>query len=152
MNYSFKVKLRLYKILFKFIISIFAYQDDTVKLWPINIFIISDYSINVIGPSPSSGVVARTLLSNLAVRVRFPAGLEILISILGLCVYPSSVFCRILSLAVALILRWSHIQGGPPLCICLVFWSTVCCSPYRILTHGLLGWMSRGCESYIGGG
>ena len=48
--------------------------------------------------------------------VRFPARPDILISILGLGVCPLSV----LSLAVAT-LCWPHIQGGPPLCICLVF-------------------------------
>ena len=30
----------------------------------------------------------------------------------------------------------THIQGGPPLCICLVFWSRDYSSPYRHLTHG----------------
>ena len=47
----------------------------------------------------------------------------------------SFVFCLVLSLGMALILCWPHIQGGQPLC--LVFWSTVCCSPSRHLTHGI---------------
>ena len=41
---------------------------------------------------------------------------------------------------------------SPPLCVCLVFWSKNCCSPYRHLTHGHLGCKSLGCKSKIGGG
>ena len=48
--------------------------------------------------------------------------------------------------AEALTLCWSHIQGCPPLCMCLVFWSIVSCSPYRHLTHGHLGCKSRGVQ------
>ena len=51
----------------------------------------------------------------------------------------SFVFCPVLSPAEALTLCWLHIQGGPPLCICLVFWSIDNCSSYRHLTHGHLG-------------
>ena len=64
------------------------------------------------------------------------------------------VFCHGLSLVVALTLCWPHIQGGPPLCICLVFWSTISCSPYslyRHVTHGHLGCIFQGCKSYIVG-
>ena len=32
-------------------------------------------------------------------------------------------------------------------CVCLVFWSTVFCSPYRHLTQKHLGCKSRGCKS-----
>ena len=60
-----------------------------------------------------------SLLSNPAARVRFPAGSWILISVLGLDVCPLSVFCPLLFSAEALILCWPHIQGSPPLCICL---------------------------------
>ena len=51
----------------------------------------------------------------------------------------SFVFCTVLSPAEALTLCRPHIQGGPPLSICLVFWSIDNCSPYRHLTHGHLG-------------
>ena len=51
----------------------------------------------------------------------------------------SFVFCPVLSPAEALTLCWPHIQGGLPLCICLVFWSIDNCSPYRHLTHEHLG-------------
>ena len=57
----------------------------------------------------------------------------------------------VLSPAEALTCR-PHLQGGPPLCICLVFWSKDCCSPYRHLIHGHFHSKSRGCKSYIGGG
>ena len=54
------------------------------------------------------------------------------------------VFCSVLSLAVALILCLPHIQRGPSLCICLVFWSTVYCSPDRHLTNRHLSFISAG--------
>ena len=85
-----------------------------------------------------------SLPSNPAARVRFPAGSGILISVLGLGVCPFSLFCPVLSSAEALTLCGSHIQGGPPLCICLLFWSRDCCSPYRHLTHGHLASKSLG--------
>ena len=44
------------------------------------------------------------LVSNLAARVRFPAGSGILISVLGLGVCPLSVFCPVLSSVEALTL------------------------------------------------
>ena len=51
-----------------------------------------------------------------------PGGSEILIPILGIvCV--SFVFCLVLFSTEALKLCCPHIQGGPPLCICLLFWS-----------------------------
>ena len=50
----------------------------------------------------------------------------------------SFVFYPVLSPAEVLILCWPHIQGGPPFCICLVFWSIDNCSPYRHLIHGHL--------------
>ena len=78
-----------------------------------------------------------------AAWLRFTAGSENLISILGLGVYPLSVFCPVFSLALALTLCWPHIQGSPPLCICLVFWSRFCCSPYTHITHRHLGCKSR---------
>ena len=87
-----------------------------------------------------------SLPSTLAARVRFLAGSGILIPILGLGV------CPVLSLAEALTLCWPHIQGGPPLCICLVLWSIVSCSTYRYLSHGHLGCKSLECKSYIGKG
>ena len=74
-----------------------------------------------------------------AARVRFPAGSGILISILGLGVCPFSVQF----LAVALTFWWAEIQGSPPLCICLVFWSLVSALPTSIWTHGHLGCKSR---------
>ena len=88
-----------------------------------------------------------SLPSNPAARVRFSAGSRILIPVLGLGVCPLSVFCHVLSSAEALTLCLPHIQGGPPLCICLVFWSRDCCSPYRHLTHGHLDCKSLGCKS-----
>ena len=39
-------------------------------------------------------------------------------------------------------------QGVPPLFICVVFWSKVCCSLYRHIIHGYLGYKSRGCNYY----
>ena len=80
-----------------------------------------------------------SLPSNPLARVRFPAGSGILIPILGLGVCPFSVFCLVLSSAEVLTLCWPHIQGGPPFCICLVFWSKDCWSPFRYLTHRHLG-------------
>ena len=62
----------------------------------------------------------------------------------GVC--PLPVFCPVLSSAEALTLCWPHIQGDPPLCISLVFWSRDCCSPYRHLTHGHLACKSLGVE------
>ena len=62
------------------------------------------------------------------------------------------VFYPVLSSAEALTLCWPHIQGGPPLCICLVFWSTDCCSSYRHLTHGHLACKSRGWSPRLGEG
>ena len=85
-----------------------------------------------------------SLPSNPAARVGFPAGTGILIYVLGLGVCPLSVFCPVLSSAEDLTLCWPHIQGGPPLCICLVFWSRDCCSPYMHLTHGHLACKSLG--------
>ena len=58
------------------------------------------------------------------------------------------VFFPVLSPAEALTLCWPHIQGGPSLCISLVFWSIDNCSPYRHLTHGHLGSKYLGCKSY----
>ena len=78
------------------------------------------------------------LPSNPAARVRFPARSGNLISVLGLGV------CPVLSSAEALTVCWPHIRGGPPLCICLVFCSRNCCSPYRHLTHGHLDCKSLG--------
>ena len=54
------------------------------------------------------------------------------------CECPLTVFCPVLSLMVALTLYWPEIQGGPPLRVCLVLWSTVSSSPYRHSTHGHL--------------
>ena len=54
----------------------------------------------------------------------------------------SSVLCPIFSPAVALTLCWPHIEGSPPLSICPVFWSRVCSSSYRHLTHGHLRFKS----------
>ena len=76
-----------------------------------------------------------SLPSNPAARVRFPAGSGILISVLDWVCDLCLVSCPVLSSAESLTLCWPHIQGGPPLCICLVFWSRDCCSPYRHLTH-----------------
>ena len=76
-------------------------------------------------------------------RFRFPSGSENLISILGLGVCPVTVLCIVFSLVVALRLCLPHIQGGPLLCICLVFWPIVCWSPYRHLTHGRMSSKSR---------
>ena len=59
---------------------------------------------------------------------------------------PLSVFCPVLSPTVALTLCWPHIQEGPPLCICLVFLCTVCCSPYSCLFHGHLHCKSLGVQ------
>ena len=73
-----------------------------------------------------------SLPSNTVAQVRLLVGSEILISILGLGVCP---LCSSFSPAVALTLHWPHIQGGLPLFYCLMFWSTVCCSPSRYLTH-----------------
>ena len=56
----------------------------------------------------------------------------------------SFAFYPVLSPAEALTLCWPHIQGGPPMCICLVFWSIDNCSHYRHLTHGHLVCKSRG--------
>ena len=70
------------------------------------------------------GVVGRIRASNLATWVRFPAGLEILISILGLGV--CSVFCPVLSPAVDLIVSTTHSGRSA-----LVYLSS-------ILIHGLL--------------
>ena len=56
-----------------------------------------------------------SLPSNPEALVIFPAGSEILISILGLVV------CPVLSLAVVLALCCLHIRGSPPLCICIEF-------------------------------
>ena len=39
-------------------------------------------------------------------------------------------------------------QGGPPLCIYVVFWSKVCYSLYRHIIHGYLEYKSRGCNYY----
>ena len=63
----------------------------------------------------------------------------------------SFVICPVLSLAMVLILCLPDIQGGPPLCICLVFWYTVCGSPYKHLAHGHLDCKSWECKSYNGG-
>ena len=54
------------------------------------------------------------------------------------------VFCPVMSLAEALTLSWPYIQGGSPLCICLMFRSIDICSPYKHLTHGHLGCKSLG--------
>ena len=76
-------------------------------------------------------------------KIRFPSGTRIWISILGLGVCSLySVLCCLQRWP--LYKCWPHIQGGPPLCICLVFRSTVCCSPYNYLTHGKLDCMSQG--------
>ena len=48
--------------------------------------------------------------------------------------YVFFVFCPVFSLAVNLTLWWPDFQGGPTLCIRLVFWS--CCFPFKHLTHG----------------
>ena len=93
------------------------------------------------------GVVCRYLPSNPAAWVRFPERSGILISDLGLSVCPLSVFCPVMCPAEALTLSWPHIQKSLSLCICPVFLSKDCCSPYRHLTHGHLG-----CKSYIGEG
>ena len=53
--------------------------------------------------------------------LRFPAGLDILISFLGLEVFPLFVFCAVLSLAVALTFYWPQTQGNSSLWFCLVF-------------------------------
>ena len=58
------------------------------------------------------------------------------------CVY--SEFSPVLSLAVALIFWWPHIQGSPPLCICRTFWPKVCCSPTGIWPMGIWVVSSRG--------
>ena len=42
------------------------------------------------------------------------------------------------SMVLTLIFCKPNIQGGPPLCFYLVFWSTVCCFANRHLTHGHL--------------
>ena len=70
-----------------------------------------------------------------------------LITILGLDVCPLSVLCPVLYLAVALTFCSSQIQGEPPLCMCLMFWSIVCAPligiwPIRVVN-------SWGCKSYI---
>ena len=54
-------------------------------------------------------------------RIPFPAGSGILIYIMGLgmCPFPVS------SLAVDLTFCWSQIQGDPPSCSCIIFWSLV---------------------------
>ena len=59
----------------------------------------------------------------------------------------SFVFCPVLSSAEALTLCWPHIQGGPPLCICLVFWSRDCFSPYRHRPTGIWLVSPSGCKS-----
>ena len=59
-------------------------------------------------------------------RFRFQEGPEIIIPILGLDVCP---------LCSALTLCLPHIQEDLPLCIYLVLWSKVCCSPYRHLDY-----------------
>ena len=94
----------------------------------------------------------KSLTSYPAVRVRFLVGSGILIPILEKGICPLFVFCPVLSPAVALTLCGPHIQGGPPLCIGIVFWTTVCCSPYRHLTHGHLRFTSRGVKPDIGRG
>ena len=78
-----------------------------------------------------------SLPSNPAVRVRFPARSEIWISVLDLGVFPLPIFCSVLSPAEALALCWPHIQGDTSLCICLVFWSIVCCSSTGIWPTGI---------------
>ena len=84
------------------------------------------------------------LPSNPAVRFRFLAGQKILISILELGVFPLSVYCPLLSLSVALTLCWPHIPGGPTLCIYLVLWSIICCSPLQASDPRVFGFKSRG--------
>ena len=42
----------------------------------------------------------------------------------------------------------SH-AGRSAIVLCLVFWSTVCCSSYRHLTHEDLDCKSRGYKPYI---
>ena len=65
-----------------------------------------------------------------------PVGVRNLNSYPGIgCV--SFVFCPVLSSAEALTLCWLYIQGGPPLCICLVFWSVDNCSPTGIRPTGI---------------
>ena len=100
-------------------------------------------TLGIVNKSVTVAWSIESLPSYPATRVRSPAGSGILIPILGLGVCP---FCSVLSPADALTLCWPHIQGGPPLCICLVFRSIDNCSPYRHLTHGYLGCKSRGCK------
>ena len=49
----------------------------------------------------------------------------------------SFVFCPVLFLAVAPTLCWPDFQGSPPLCFCLVFWSTsqLILQPFRRFTY-----------------
>ena len=60
------------------------------------------------------------------------------------------VLSPILSPAVALTLYWQHIQGSPPLGICLLFWSTEYYSSYRHLNRRHLGCKSRGVRPTFG--
>ena len=84
-----------------------------------------------------------SLPSHPATRVRFPAGSGISIPILGLDVCPLPVFGPVSGGGPDIVLS---IQGGPPLCICLLFRSIDNCSPYSHLTHGHLSCMSRGAS------
>ena len=112
----------------------------------INLVLACNFTTKNITSSVALAWSVESLPSNTAAWVRFPAESGILISVLGLGVCPLSVFCPVLSPAEALTLCLPHIQGGPPLCICPVFWSTDCCSSYRRLTLGYLGCLSRGVQ------
>ena len=62
----------------------------------------------------------------------------------------SFLFCLVLYPAEASTLCWPHIQGGPPLCIILVFWSIENCSPYRRLPTGILVVSPEGVSPRLG--
>ena len=79
--------------------------------------------------------------------IEFLVGSQILISTLGLDV---CVLSYIVSGGSPVILLTTH-SRIPVLCICLVFWFTICCATYRNLL-GIYIVSPGGCKPYIGGG
>ena len=101
---------------------------------------------NNIKQKSSKPMKFRSVYNNVSFAVawlgQIPGRVRNLIPVQELGVCPLSV----LSSAETLTLCWPHIQGGPRLCICLVFCGKDCCSLYRHLTHRHLACKSLGVQ------